>query len=50
MTEKLVKLKKIDHDHAKYITNQEFSKSTAETFTARCKQSNLTFRRKDRFL
>ena len=31
-----------DHDHDKYITNQEFNKLTSENFTARLKQANLT--------
>ena len=33
--------KKNDHDHAKYITTQVFNKLTADTFTARLKQTNL---------
>ena len=28
-------------DHAKYITTQEFNKSTTENFPARLKQANL---------
>ena len=42
MKEKLVKLKKNDRGHAKYITTQEFNKLATEDFTARYKQSNLT--------
>ena len=30
-----------DHDHDKYITTQEFNKSTLENFNARLKQANL---------
>ena len=30
-----------DHDHAKYITTQEFNKLTADNFGARLKQANL---------
>ena len=30
-----------NHDHDKYITAQEFNKSTSENFTARLKQTNL---------
>ena len=33
--------KKNDHDHAKYITIQVFDKLTADTFTAKLKQTNL---------
>ena len=29
------------HDHAKYITTQEFNKLTAEYFEAKLKQANL---------
>ena len=36
-----IKNKKNDHDHAKYITTQVFNKLTADTFTARLKQTNL---------
>ena len=38
-----MKLKKItDHDHSnKYITTQEFNKSTAQNFAARLAQANL---------
>ena len=32
---------KNDHDYAKYITTQVFNKLTADTFTARLKQTNL---------
>ena len=32
-----------DHDHyAKYITTQDFTKLTADDFTARLKQANLS--------
>ena len=30
-----------DHDHAKYITTEEFNKLTADKFTSRLKQANL---------
>ena len=30
-----------DHDHAKYITTQEFNKLTADIFTARLPPTNL---------
>ena len=33
-----------DHDHDKYITTQEFSKLTADKFTARLGQANLASR------
>ena len=31
-----------DHDHAKYITTQEFNKLTADNFTARLKQAKFS--------
>ena len=31
-----------DHDHAKYITTQDFNKLTAENFFGRLKQVNLS--------
>lgn len=33
---------KIDNDHNKYITTEEFNKLTEERFTARLAQSSLT--------
>ena len=35
------KIKILDHDHAKFITSQEFNKLTTEKFNARLKQLNL---------
>ena len=37
MTKKVVKLKKnkLDHDHSKYKTTQEFNKLTADSFAVR---------------
>ena len=37
-----IEKKIIDHDHAKYITIQEFNKLMAGNFTVRLKQANLT--------
>ena len=31
----------LDHDHDKFITTQEFSKLTADSFAARLAQANL---------
>ena len=36
-----MKKKITDDDHDKYITTQEFSKLTSETFAARLSQANL---------
>ena len=43
VTQALVKLKKkiTDHDHAKYLTTQEFNKLTSENFASRLAQKNL---------
>ena len=38
---KINERKIIDHDHDKYITTEEFSKLTSDTFTARLAQANL---------
>ena len=45
---KLQKPKKntTDHDHGKYITTQEFSKSTSEYFAARLAHTNLVSKKK----
>ena len=37
-----LKIKINDHDHAKYITTQDFNKLTAENFFGRLKQVNLS--------
>ena len=55
MVQKVLKLKeKLDHDHDKYITRQEFNKLIGGNFTAKLQQANLAtkvdiFCRKDRF-
>ena len=41
MPQKLVKLKKNDHNHYKYITTQECNKLTSQKFDAKLKQANL---------
>ena len=33
-----------DHDHARYVTSQEFNKLISESFTARLKQANLAIK------
>ena len=38
---KISKFENKIHDHAKYITTQEFNKLTAENVTSRLKQANL---------
>ena len=41
ITQKLMKLKITDQNHAKYITTLELNKLTAKKFVVRLKQANL---------